>query len=262
MSDVDPRGVSLGIEGTWNDRDAASLAGIAPGVLLRTAGLAGLTEAGRTRLSELGVTDVVDLRSDEEAARQGADAVPPGVTVHRLPLTPGGALAGQLASGSSDPSAMAAFVERASLPGWADELMTSIYQEIVTSPEAVAQLGRGLRVIAEAEGAVVVHCSAGKDRTGVLVALAALLAGASSDAVEEDFLYSNHAAAAQRVVVPAIPGLDPAVLAPILGVNAVALRGALAAVVDAEGGVEAFARSAGLDDATLARLVQRLGATG
>ncbi|WP_158277110.1 tyrosine-protein phosphatase [Serinibacter arcticus] len=87
--DLDPQGVTLAIDGTWNDRDAAALGGVAPGVLLRSAALAGLTDAGRDRLTALGVTDVVDLRSDDEAARQGADAVPAGVTVHRLPIAPG-----------------------------------------------------------------------------------------------------------------------------------------------------------------------------
>lgn len=260
-AELDPRGVSLGIEGTWNDRDAAALAGIRPGVLLRTAALPGLTEAGRARLAELGVSDVVDLRSDSEADHQGGDAVPSGVTVHRLPITPGGALAGQVAGRGSDPEAMARFVELVHQPGWAAELMAEVYREIVTSPDAVVQLGRALTVIADARGAVVVHCSAGKDRTGVVVALAALLAGADPDAVETDFLYSNHATAAQRAVVPSVPGVDPALLAPILGVDAASLRGALETVTASHGSLAGFAAAAGLDDATRERLAARLRAT-
>lgn len=253
---IDPDGISLEVEGTWNDRDAASLTGVHPGVLLRSAALAGLDDAGRSRLRDLGVSDVIDLRSDGEAASQGFDAVPADVTVHRLPITPGGALAGQVAGG--DPAAMERFAALISTPGWAHDLMVGIYREIVTSPEAVAQLGHGLRVIAQAEGAVVVHCSAGKDRTGVLVALAALLAGADRGAVEEDFLYSNHAAGAQRAVVPPIPGVDPSAFAPLLGVHLESLRGALAAIEAEHGSLEAFADAAGVDAPTLDRLVSRL----
>ncbi|GMA31307.1 tyrosine-protein phosphatase [Litorihabitans aurantiacus] len=257
-AELDPRGLSLGIEGTWNARDAATLTGLRPGVLLRTAALVGLTETGRDRLVELGVTDVVDLRSDLEAENQGGDAVPPGVTVHRLPITPGGALAGQIAGRGSDPAAMARFVELVQRPGFAHDLMAEVYREIVTAPDAVAQLGRALTVLARAEGGVVVHCSAGKDRTGVLVALAALLAGADTAAVEADFAYSTHAAAAQRAVVPAVPGIDPELLAPIFGVDVDSLRGALADVIERHGDLVAFARDAGLEADDLERLRSRL----
>ncbi|PWD49732.1 hypothetical protein C8046_02450 [Serinibacter arcticus] len=150
------------------------------------------------------------------------------------------------------------FARLLSTPGWAQELMTGIYHEVVTDPVAVAQLGRGLRIVADAPGAVVVHCSAGKDRTGLLVAIAALLAGASPEAVEADFVYSNHASSSQRAVVPSVPGLDPALLDPLLGVDVTALRSALAAVQDAHGSLETFAATAGLDAPTLSRLEQRL----
>src|SRR5690606_5683042 len=49
----------------------------------------------------------------------------------------------------------------------------------------------GLRVITEAEGATLVHCAAGKDRTGTLVAIALLLAGAEPDAVIADYAASS-----------------------------------------------------------------------
>ena len=259
---VNPFGVSLSIDGTWNDRDAASLAGIRQGVLLRTAALPALTDAGRSRLADLRVSDVIDLRSDAEAASQGFDAVAQDVRVHRLPITPGGELAGQaagaLGGAGADPAALEQFVTLLNTPGWADNLMAGVYREIVTTPEAVIQLGRGLRIIAEAEGSVIVHCSAGKDRTGVLVALAALLAGAEQAAVVEAFHHSTHASAAQRAVVPAIPGVDPAPVAPFLGVQLSALHGALDAIESEHGSLPAFAASAGVDESTLAALRARL----
>jgi protein tyrosine/serine phosphatase len=51
-----------------------------------------------------------------------------------------------------------------------------------------------LRAIAQAKGAVVVHCAAGKDRTGTIVGLGLLVAGVTQDAVVADY-----AASAERV---------------------------------------------------------------
>ena len=51
-----------------------------------------------------------------------------------------------------------------------------------------------LRAIGEADGAVVVHCAAGKDRTGTIVGLALLVVGVTPEAVVADY-----AASAQRL---------------------------------------------------------------
>ena len=49
------------------------------------------------------------------------------------------------------------------------------------------QVVAALRAIADSEGAVLVHCAAGKDRTGVVVALALTVAGVRPDAVVADY---------------------------------------------------------------------------
>jgi protein tyrosine/serine phosphatase len=49
------------------------------------------------------------------------------------------------------------------------------------------QVVGALRTIAHAEGAAVVHCAAGKDRTGVVVALALTVAGVPAQAVAADY---------------------------------------------------------------------------
>ncbi|WP_108717458.1 tyrosine-protein phosphatase [Miniimonas sp. S16] len=254
----DPATVDLTIEGTWNARDAASLTGVAPRVLLRTAALQGLTDAGRSTLLELGVTDVVDLRSDPEVANQGGDAVPDGVAVHRLAISPGAALAGQIGGAGPDPAVMAQFLELLRQPGWAQEFMVGIYREIVADAASAAQLGAGLRVIARAEGATVVHCSAGKDRTGVLVALACTVADVPAERIEQDFLWSNRASAAQAAVIPELPGLDPALLEPFLGVSIDGLRAAEQAVTDTYGGMDPFLAAVGVGGNDVERLRGRL----
>jgi len=51
------------LSGVWNFRDVAQTAGIAPGRLFRSSELNKLDDAGRGMLTEIGVTDVADLRS-------------------------------------------------------------------------------------------------------------------------------------------------------------------------------------------------------
>jgi protein-tyrosine phosphatase len=45
-----------------------------------------------------------------------------------------------------------------------------------------------LRDIATADGAAIVHCAAGKDRTGVIVAMALTVAGVEPDAIVADYV--------------------------------------------------------------------------
>jgi len=53
------------------------------------------------------------------------------------------------------------------------------------------QVVGALRSIAHAEGAALVHCAAGKDRTGVVVALALTVAGVPAEAVVADYAASG-----------------------------------------------------------------------
>jgi protein tyrosine/serine phosphatase len=51
---------------------------------------------------------------------------------------------------------------------------------------------RYFRALAEAEGPVLIHCAAGKDRTGVLAALTHHVAGVHPDDIVEDYLLTNN----------------------------------------------------------------------
>jgi protein tyrosine/serine phosphatase len=58
---------------------------------------------------------------------------------------------------------------------------------------------RYFSALAEAEGAVLVHCAGGKDRTGILVALTHALTGVHRDDLLADFLLTNDPANVERV---------------------------------------------------------------
>jgi protein-tyrosine phosphatase len=66
---------------------------------------------------------------------------------------------------------------------------------------APARIARVMRALAEAETAVLVHCAGGRDRTGMICAMLLDLAGATADAIVDDYAdgwrgagsYSGHA---------------------------------------------------------------------
>jgi protein tyrosine/serine phosphatase len=65
------------------------------------------------------------------------------------------------------------------------------YQRNPFEPRLIDLYTRYFAALAEADGAVLVHCAAGKDRTGLLVALTHHLAGVHRDDLVEDFLLTN-----------------------------------------------------------------------
>jgi hypothetical protein len=144
------------IEGTWNAR---AFAAQRPW-LIRSASLDELTDHGRRALDRLGVTSVVDLREPREIGVPGHR-----IPVRRLPVF------GQL--GEADPRATMEVAYRKLL---------ELHGEALT--QAVA-------AIARCDGAVAVHCAIGKDRTGLVVALALLAAGYSRDVIVSDYALSG-----------------------------------------------------------------------
>ena len=76
----------MALSGAWNFRDVAEETGLRPGRFFRSSQLSGLSDEGRRRFVDLGITDVADLRSPQEVQRQGPGLVPDGVAVHLLPF--------------------------------------------------------------------------------------------------------------------------------------------------------------------------------
>jgi protein tyrosine/serine phosphatase len=115
--------------------------------------------------------------------------------------------------------------------------MTSLYREIPFDPRLIklyrdwfAELGQG--------GAGVIHCAAGKDRTGIGCALTLIALGVDEETVFADYEFTN-AAVDLETRMPKIQArmeerlgrkLDAEALRPMLGVEVDYLRAALDAV--------------------------------
>ncbi len=188
----------INLEGVANLRDVGGIptadgAEIAPGVLLRSDNLQSLTDADVTALLDLGLTDVVDLRSDYEAEQEGpGPLVGRGVTHHQHSLF----REWREGVGQDKPDERPEALPEQALP-WVDlepsvavenEVAAHYLSYLADRPDSIVG---ALRDIAAAPGATLVHCAAGKDRTGTVVALALLLAGAQRDAVVADYTASS-----------------------------------------------------------------------
>ncbi|WP_344882575.1 tyrosine-protein phosphatase [Zhihengliuella alba] len=200
-----------------------------------------LSPAGWRQMRDHGVRTVVDLRNPGERSRRPTDPVlpegwEPGITVVNCPTEDQSneEFMAQVGAYLSDPAYYAA--------------------NLRLFPDRIVDVFRHLAAAGE-HGAVVIHCSAGRDRTGLIVSLALQLAG-RTDLIEEQYAAALHGINAWHAVSPVKhpyeSHLEPAELAPILD----AKLGRLREFLDATD-VEALLRrpggdtAAGLDDAEI-----------
>ena len=163
---------------------------IVPHRLLRSDNLQGLTASDVEMLTgEYGVTTIVDLRTTGEVEKEGPgrlDTVP-GIRHVCHPVLP-------VFPSRKDEVARALLTEKLARDSarYPDDPTTGHYLGYLEDrPEEVTG---ALRSIATSVGAVIVNCAAGKDRTGVLVAMALTAAGVGQEAVVDDY-----AASAERI---------------------------------------------------------------
>ena len=190
------------LDGTTNTRDLGGLpttdgGTTVPGRILRSDNLQTLTEADVGRLvHDIGLSQVVDLRTTAEILLEGRGPLRavPGLEHRHFTLLPE-------RGHHTDVFA----VEDEELPGdlpgdWVETLLPrqETERDAGEPPAVRAYLGylqhRGeavvgaLRALAGAgPGASVVHCAAGKDRTGVVVALALAVAGVRDEEIVADY---------------------------------------------------------------------------
>jgi protein-tyrosine phosphatase len=182
----------IDLEGAVNVRDLGGLptsdgGSTVPGRLLRSENLQELTPDDVAKLvDEIGVTTVVDLRSAREVTIEGPaplDAVPGVQRVHHPVLKE------FLDASDTVRAALLTEAIAADRLRYPDDSMCGHYLGYLENrPEEVVG---ALRDIAAAPGAAIVHCAAGKDRTGVIVALTLTAAGVEPDVIVEDYVASN-----------------------------------------------------------------------
>lgn len=259
------------LEGAVNVRDVGGLPTIdgrttRPGVLLRADNLQDLTAADVTMLRDrLRLQTVVDLRSTGEVHLAGEGPLKrAGLVHHHLSLIP--EWDGE-PDGAEVQRALDTTLQEKALPARPRQTDPTDLGDHYTGyvRDAGANIGKALHVLAEADsGAVLVHCAAGKDRTGVVVALALSLAGVSREAVVADYVRSaerieqiHRRLLATDAYGPGLVGVAPADMTP----KASSMEHFLDVVDRDYGGPHGLAMSVGVPEEAVARLGVRLVGT-
>jgi len=269
----------LELDGTVNARDVGGLPTVdgrttRPGVLLRSDNLQDLSPADVTRLvDELGLRTVIDLRSTGEVHLEGPTPLAATkVRHHQLSLIPewDGEPNAREVERAVEQAVQDRAVERRAaraLPRLdmtpAEQDPTNLTEHYVDYVEtAGANVAKALRVLADPDsGTTLVHCAAGKDRTGVVVALALSLAGVTREAVVQDYLRSAERAEAILARLqgttsygPSLAGVQVADVMP----RAESIAGLLDHVDRAYGGPHGLAAALGVPEEEVGRLGVRL----
>lgn len=241
--------------------DYATAAGrrVRPGRLYRSAHHARATEADLERLQAMDPGVVVDLRRPSERLQQ--------------PSRRHAGFSALVIESDEDDGGEAphiTFLKTQDLtPDSGRRFMTATYRELPFVPAHIDMFRRYFQAVADSERPVVIHCAAGKDRTGLLAAVTHHVLGVGHDDLIEDYLLTNTAvdlvgrapAIARRLhEMTGRVASDDAVVA-FLGVEAAYLDAAFAEVEARYGSLDAYLEQAlGVDAALRARIEARLSA--
>jgi protein-tyrosine phosphatase len=175
----------IAFEGCFNFRDlggyeAGNGRSITPRRLYRADGPHALTEADAVKMRGLGLVTVIDLRTAQEAQDRGRYVTTLGdVVEHHLPM-------------------IDVLPDTDELPEWIDpEVVAGQYRNMLEhgSPAVAA----ALTILSDPSAyPAMFHCSAGKDRTGILAAFVLGVAGVADDTIVADYALS--ATAMQQLI--------------------------------------------------------------
>jgi protein-tyrosine phosphatase len=234
----------LEFDGAHNFRDLGGLptldgATTRPGVMFRSDALHHLQPTDVERLLELGMRLVIDLRSRIELERTGRGPLEstPIDWLH-APLTQSDGAVQEL------PPALAE-----------GDLGRHYVESLAERTETLAAVIRQLATPANLPA--VFHCTAGKDRTGMVAALVLSLVGVGDDVIVEDYTLTDDRMVLVMERIRA-GGDFPEPLTPVservARAEASSMETFLGALTRTYGGAEGWARAAGIDDDVLRSL--------
>lgn len=151
------------------------------GLLYRSASQARATDADLEKLAGLGLSVIVDLRRSNEREREpsrrwagfGAQVIENDI-------------------GQESADEWATFIQTSDLTAASfRNYMLEYYRHLPHQTRHIDLYRRYFRALVEHEGPILVHCAAGKDRTGIICALTHHVAGVHDDDIRDDYLLTN-----------------------------------------------------------------------
>jgi protein-tyrosine phosphatase len=233
----------LPITGTFNVRDLGGYsAGDAETLwrrILRADGLHRLDEDGRDALVALGIKTVIDLRRPQELKQQ-PNPLDTDERVRYINIS--------------------LFENLAPNFGLQDATLSELYYRAIE--ERREAIGQVLSLIADAdEGAVLFHCTAGKDRTGLIAALLLANAGVADENIVADYALTEQMIAPmveEMLSHSALHGASMEQMRLLLGSTPETMLATIDHITRTYGSAADYLAHAGLDAGTIARLRTRL----
>jgi len=251
----------LALEGVHNFRDYGGYATagggrVRKGILWRSGQHFGASGADLDRIEALALRHVVDLRGNSERERS--------------PCKRSTGFSARVMFYDGETAGLAPHIEASGgVTGAASahRAMVTLYDEIAFRPSLTSILRRYFAEALAGEGASLVHCHAGKDRTGLAVALVHHILGVRRDDMMADYLLTNTAgnnekriadALAQQAGGGVMSGVPEAAIRVLMNVDEAFLAAALASIERRHGTIDAYLEAVlGVDAAARAGLCRR-----
>jgi protein-tyrosine phosphatase len=238
----------LPLNGTYNVREIGGYqtrdgGTVGWGLLLRGDALHHVDNDGRGALARFGLRTSVDLRENAEREEM-PDQLDPDVRLVHVPLF----------SYGIGPAEFAA--NRRTF-----DSLDDVYRHVVVDRGAALAAAMGELARAGALPAIV-HCTGGKDRTGIVVALLLETLGVPDEVIAEDFaatsMFLNEEFRQTQIARAVASGQDGARFATMLGCEASLILDVLAAIRSSYGSVESYLVAHGLRPEELEQLRRAL----
>jgi protein-tyrosine phosphatase len=228
------------------------------GHLFRSANYASITDQGLTQFASTGIKLVVDLRRGQERISSQSQLDSKKVETIFSPL------------GDGDGVTLAPHLQfiksgHLTVENCHNHMMSS-YRRIPWEAQHLATYKQTFDKLASGTGPIVIHCAAGKDRTGILCGLILHALGVHPDDIMHDYLLTNAVALdtpwleeyAKRMSDMFEREIDPMTLLPMLGVHRDFLEEAWAEMDRRDGGLDGYLARLGVGEVMQDQLKVRL----
>ncbi len=186
------------------------------GVIWRSDTLSTPTAEDAEKLRELNITTIIDMRTEAECKKNpDGFADMDGFDYHHFPIT----------EGSGVPESL--------------EAVPYSYMDIATAEN----MHNVWRTIAEAESGILFHCTAGKDRTGVVSAIILMACGVDEESIVHDYVISREY---NKERLAAFLAAHPEVDKNIVLANEKSMKGFMKLFTDRFGTVDGYFEAIGL----------------
>ena len=238
--------------GGWNTRGGGT---VKTGLLYRSGHHVEATDQDLSAIAPLGIRTVIDLRGASERSANPC---------RRVEGFDGEVLFYDGETTSSPPH-MDIDPDMAA-SDFARDRMLAVYTRMPDNPAMIDMFGRYLNILVERDGASLVHCYAGKDRTGVAATMLLHILGVSEDDQRREFLRTNESPTFDILARQSLPGiearlgrkLDEGAARDLLGVREEYLDRYLDIASERHGSFDGYLEKAiGVDDALRDALIAR-----